>query len=237
MVGEESMPLPDIRTGINYNPDYLRGMDTTPLDTMTPSIPTYQLPSNPDPQMVNTVAVPDLKSNDAVAAPTVGKAGGFAPISSVLSLGLGIKQLYDAGKVKVEDTVPQQVKDNYGKQRLRAASSLTPDYALQQENKNITATNTINAARTGATSTDQVIQAALGAQRNANAFDRSISSAGEALQERNIDREQNIGQDIGDRQRQDKIDAAKRRALLIEGGMRNLGNFAGGADQALGAIV
>jgi hypothetical protein len=240
---DPNLPTPDIRTGLNYNPNYLRGMDTSPIQPKMASVPTAIL-SNPIPKRVNADTGPNLTQTTKLNnSSDVGS--GFAGLSTgqkamasapgILGLGLGIKQLFDSGNVKLEDTISQEDKDNFADQKLRAASAKVPDYALQQENKNIATTNAINEAKLGATSGDQVIQAALGAQRNANAFDRQLSSAGKNFQQDNINKRQQLAQYIAQQRKQDLINKQQKEAALYEAGVGNImGGVSGLATLGMG---
>jgi hypothetical protein len=177
----------------------------------------------------------------APAAPTTPKTGmsagqtALASAPGILGLGLGIKQLFDSKNVKLEDTISQEDKDNLEEQRLRAASMRGPGYALGQRQKNIATTNTINAAAAGATSGDQVIQAALGAQQNANAFDAQQQAQGEALQQQNINKRQQLAQYIAQQRKQDLINKQMKEAALYEAGVGNImGGVSGLASLAVG---
>lgn len=180
----------------------------------------------------------------APAASTTPKAGmsagqtALASAPGILGLGLGIKQLFDSKNVKLEDTVPQEDKENLAEQKLRAASVRGPGYALGQRQKNIATTNTINAAAAGATSGDQVIQAALGAQQNANAFDAQQQAQGEALQQENINKRQQLAQYIAQQRKQDLINKQQKEAALYEAGLTNImGGISGVASLAAGMPV
>lgn len=224
---------------------YLRGMDSSPLASyrsslMGPperiSIPTVTLPANPIPKRVDVAAGP--KDLELPTTPKAGMSAGQTALASapgILGLGLGIKQLFDSKKVKLEDTVPQEDKENLAEQKLRAASVRGPGYALGQRQKNITTTNTINAAAAGATSGDQVIQAALGAQQNANAFDAQQQAQGEALQQQNINKRQQLAQYIAQQRKQDLINKQQKEAALYEAGLTNImGGVSGLGSLALG---
>lgn len=237
---DNSMPTPDIRYGLNYGQGgYLRGMDSSPLATRVPQVPTATLPANPIPKRVDVAAGP--KDLELPTTPKAGMSAGQTALASapgILGLGLGIKQLFDSKKVKLEDTVPQEDKENLAEQRLRAASVRGPGYALGQRQKNIATTNTINAAAAGATSGDQVIQAALGAQQNANAFDAQQQAQGEALQQENINKRQQLAQYIAQQRKQDLINKQMKEAALYEAGLTNImGGISGVASLAAGMPV
>jgi hypothetical protein len=175
------------------------------------------------------------------ATPKAGMSTGQTALASapgILGLGLGIKQLFDSKNVKLEDTISQEDKDNLAEQKLRAASMRGPGYALGQRQKNIATTNTINAAAAGATSGDQVIQAALGAQQNANAFDAQQQAQGEALQQENINKRQQLAQYIAQQRKQDLINKQQKEAALYEAGLSNvMGGVSGLASLAVGMPV
>ena len=223
-------------------------IDSTPLSSYGSSrigqpnpvsVPTLTLPANPIPKRVDVAAGPkDLELPTTPKAPMSAGQTAIASAPGILGLGLGIKQLFDSGNVKLEDTISQEDKDNLAEQRLRAASAKAPDYALQQENKNIGTTNAINEAKAGATSSDQVIQAALGAQRNANAFDRQLSSAGKNFQQENISKRQQLAQYIAQQRKQDLINKQQKEAALYEAGLSNvMGGVSGLASLAVGMPV
>lgn len=152
------------------------------------------------------------------------------PTSGLLSLGLGIKQLYDANNVKLVDTVPNQWRTNLGEQTLRANSAQLPNFNQVMGQINRSATNATNQISSGATSSDQIIQGAGNVQSRTNAAVQDLAGKGAMFQQGNIDRKQNIADKIGERMRQDRIDKATREAMLTEAGWRNLGNFAAATD-------
>lgn len=234
---DNSMPTPDMRYGLDYRQGYLRGMDSSPLATRIPQVPTATLPANPIPKRVDVPAGPPPLGLSP-DAPKAGMSAGQTALASapgILGLGLGIKQLFDSGNVKLEDTISQEDKENLEEQRLRAASARGPGYALGQRQKNIATTNTINAAAAGATSGDQVIQAALGAQQNANAFDAQQQAQGEALQQQNINKRQQLAQYIAQQRKQDLINKQQKEAALYEAGLTNImGGVSGLGSLALG---
>jgi hypothetical protein len=235
--------IPMVEPDISY-----RGMDSTPLSSygssrMGPpnpvSIPTATLPANPIPKRVDVAAGP--KDLELPTTPKTGMSAGQTALASapgILGLGLGIKQLFDSGNVKLEDTISQEDKDNLEEQRLRAASMRGPGYALGQRQKNIATTNTINAAAAGATGGEQAIQAALMAQQNANAFDAQQQAQGEALQQQNISKRQQLAQYIAQQRKQDLINKQQKEAALYEAGLSNvMGGVSGLASLAAGMPV
>jgi hypothetical protein len=204
------------------------------------SVPTLNLPANPIPKRVDVGAGPPPLGLSP-DAPKTGMSAGQTAIASapgILGLGLGIKQLFDSKKVKLEDTISQEDKDNLAEQKLRAASMRGPGYALGQRQKNIATTNTINAAAAGATSGEQAIQAALMAQQNANAFDAQQQAQGEALQQQNISKRQQLAQYIAQQRKQDLINKQQKEAALYEAGLSNvMGGVSGLASLAVGMPV
>jgi hypothetical protein len=162
---------------------------------------------------------------------------GIAPVSGLLSLGLGIKQLYDANNVELNDTVPQELRDNAADARMRAASTKLPNQTQINENINQNATLATNAAMASATSPDQVLQAAGDIQSRSNNAMQQASGQGAMFQQGNIDKSRGYNMDLGRISRQDRVDKAMKEAMLTEAGWRNIGGFAGAADQSINAFM
>lgn len=156
--------------------------------------------------------------------------GGIPIVSGALNLGLGIKQLFDANNVKLNDTVPEELKNMSGDARLRASTSRIPNYNQAMANINRNATIAANSAAAGATSSDQVLQAAGDIQSRSNAAIQNLEGAGAQFQQGNIDKSRQIEGQIGEIKRQDKANKALKEAMLTESGWRNIGNFAAAAD-------
>lgn len=234
------------KTNVNapYTPPASFGAtpNTTYLQNAAPIMGAVSLPSGYKSAFMQNQYQPSGVT--APAAPTTPKAGmsagqtGLASAPGILGIALGIKQLYDSKKVELEDTVPQEDKENLADQRLRSASARGPGYALGQRQKNIATTNTINAAAAGATGGDQAIQAALMAQQNANAFDAQQQAQGEALQQENINKRQQLAQYIAQQRKQDLINKQQKEAALYEAGLTNImGGVSGLGSLALGMPV
>ena len=195
----------------------------------------------PPPALQPIAGVQPLGNNQlpAPSAATVPPATPTAagPISGVLSLGLGIKQLIDSKNVKLQDTVPQQWRDAYGEQTLRAASSELPNQNAIEGNIARNATNATNQVAAGATSTDQMIAGAGDIQSRSNTAMANAAGQGAQFQQGNIVRKQEWGRDIGTQERQDRVDKSIKEAMLTEAGWRNIGNFAAAGDATLDRYV
>lgn len=201
-----------------------------------PAGPKYTPPDLSGYATRNAVAEVPPARTELPATATGGGGGGFAPVSGLLSLGLGIKQMYDADRLKAQDTVPQELKYMGQDAQLRANSTLLPNQTQAMGDINQNATLATNLAASAATSPDQIVQAAGDIQSRTNNAMQNLSAQGAQFQQSNIDKNRQIKGKIGDIQRQDQIDYATNKALLREAGWRNIGGFAGAADQAIGLL-
>lgn len=192
-----------------------------------PQLGNYSTP-NPEPKMAY-VPHPSLTTPPVTGGSGSGL-GGIPVVSGALNLGLGIKQLFDANHVKLNDTVPEELKNMGGDARLRAATARLPNYNQAMANINRNATIATNSAAAGATSSDQVLQAAGDIQSRSNAAIQNLEGAGAQFQQGNIDKSRQIEGQIGEIKRQDKANKALKEAMLTESGWRNIGNFAAAAD-------
>jgi len=200
-------------------------------------MPRYSMPQLSDPstpaRVVNPVQVQPM-ATPAVPGGGSGASGmglgGIPIVSGALNLGLGIKQLYDANNVELNDTVPEELKNMGGDARLRAATSRLPNYNQAMANINRNATIATNSAVAGATSSDQVLQAAGDIQSRSNSAIQNLEGAGAQFQQGNIDKSRQIEGQIGEIKRQDKTNKALKESMLTESGWRNIGNFAAAAD-------